>query len=332
MMIVCEDLWRVYQGDGIEVQALQGLDLRVDEGDLVAIVGASGSGKSTLLAILGAQDSPSAGHVRVAGRDLGTLTRKGREAYRREAVGFVWQQTGENLLPYLSAAENVELPMLLAGRRRDRSRQAQRLLDLLDVGELADRRPEQMSGGQQQRVAIAIALANAPKVLLADEPTGQLDEATSAEVFEAIRSVNRELGVTTVVVTHDRAVSEHVARTVQIRDGRVSSEVVRNGGSEHHLAEEFTVIDKVGRLQLPHEYVERLRLADRVRLTLEPDHVQVHRGQDDETRDEPRDEPDGSGAHDERGVGTGDDEPGGRSGGRHAAGGAGAGRADGSAP
>lgn len=303
MMIVCEDLWRVYQGDGVEVQALQGLDLRVDEGDLVAIVGASGSGKSTLLAILGAQDSPSAGHVRVAGRDLGTLTRAGRESYRREVVGFVWQQTGENLLPYLTAAENVELPMLLAGRRKGRAARARELLGLLEVGELADRRPEQMSGGQQQRVAIAIALANEPKVLLADEPTGQLDEATSAEVFEAIRSVNYRLGVTTVVVTHDRAVSDHVARTVQIRDGRVATETVRNGSSEHHLAEEFTVIDKVGRLQLPHEYVERLRLADRVRLTLEPDHVQVHRGQDDDERDE-------------RG-------PDGRAGGRHAAGGAG---------
>ena len=279
-MIVCEDLWRVYRGEGVEVQALQGLSLRIDEGDLVAVVGASGSGKSTLLAILGAQDVPSAGHVRVGGYDLGTLDRRGRERYRREVVGFVWQQTGENLLPYLTAAENVGLPMLLAGRR-DRTRRALELLDLLEVGELAARHPHEMSGGQQQRVAIAIALADEPRVLLADEPTGQLDEATSAEVFEAIRAVNRELGVTTVVVTHDRAVSDHVARTVQIRDGRVSTEVVRSG-TEHHLAEEFTVIDKVGRLQLPHDYVERLRLADRVRLTLEPDHVQVHRGQDDE--------------------------------------------------
>ena len=277
-MIVCEDLWRVYRGQGVEVQALQGLALRVDEGDLVAVVGASGSGKSTLLAILGAQDVPSAGYVRVAGYDRATLDRRGRERYRREVVGFVWQQTGENLLGYLTAAQNVELPMLLAGRR-DRTRRARELLDLLEVGELAGRLPHEMSGGQQQRIAIAIALANEPRLLLADEPTGQLDEATSAEVFEAIRTVNRELAVTTVVVTHDRAVSEHVTRTMQIRDGRVSTEVVRSG-SEHHLAEEFTVIDKVGRLQLPHDYVERLRLADRVRLTLEPNHVQVHRGQD----------------------------------------------------
>ena len=274
-MIVCEDLWRVYRGQGVEVQALQGLSLRIDEGELVAVVGASGSGKSTLLAILGAQDVPSAGYARVAGRDLGALDHRSRAAYRREVVGFVWQQTGENLLPYLSAAENVGLPMLLAGRR-DRTRRALELLDLLEVADLADRRPDEMSGGQQQRVAIAIALANAPKVLLADEPTGQLDEATSAEVFEAIRGVNRELGVTTVVVTHDRAVSDHVSRTVQIRDGRVATEVHRDG--EQHLAQEFTVIDRVGRLQLPGDYVERLHLVDRVRLTLETDHVEVHPG------------------------------------------------------
>ena len=280
-MIVCEDLVRIYRGDGVEVQALQGLSLRIEEGELVAVVGASGSGKSTLLAILGAQDLPSAGVVRVAGRDLVALDRRGRQAYRRSDVGFVWQQTGDNLVGYLSAVENVELPMLLAGgsgRRAARRRRALDLLDLLDVADLADRRPEQMSGGQQQRVAIAIALANDPQVLLADEPTGQLDEATSAEVLEAIRDVNAALGVTTLVVTHDRAVSDHVSRTVQIRDGRVSGEVVRHG-AEHHLAEEFTVIDKVGRLQLPREYVERLGLADRVRLTLEPDHVQVYPGQ-----------------------------------------------------
>ncbi|MDO8107261.1 ABC transporter ATP-binding protein [Isoptericola sp. b441] len=294
-MIVCEDLVRIYRGDGVEVQALQGLTLRVDEGELVAVVGASGSGKSTLLAILGAQDLPSAGHARVAGRDLAALDRRGRQAYRRNDVGFVWQQTGENLVDYLSAAANVELPMLLAGGRgrRERRRRALELLDLLEVADLADRRPQEMSGGQQQRVALAIALANAPRVLLADEPTGQLDEGTSAEVLEAIRTVNTELGVTALVVTHDRAVSDHVSRTVQIRDGRVSGEVVRHG-TEHHLAEEFTVLDKVGRLQLPQDYVERLGLADRVRLTLEPDHVQVHRGDSDRADDDTADDGPGS--------------------------------------
>lgn len=278
-MIVCDDLVRIYRGEGVEVQALQGLSLFVDTGELVAVVGASGSGKSTLLAILGAQELPSAGSVRVAGRDLGTLSRKERQAYRRDDVGFVWQQTGDNLITYLTAAENVELPMVFA-RRPDRHRRAMELLDLLAVAHLADRRPQELSGGQQQRVAIAVALANAPHVLLADEPTGQLDEATSHEVLEAIRSVNIELGVTTLVVTHDSAVSEHVGRTVEIRDGRATGEVLRSG-ERHHLAEEFTMIDKVGRLQLPAEYVSHLGISGRVRLSLEPDRIEVRPGQQD---------------------------------------------------
>ncbi len=286
-MIVCEDLVRIYRGDGVEVQALQGLSLRIEAGELVALVGASGSGKSTLLGILSAQDAPTAGTVRVAGRDVGALDRAGRIDYRRRNVGFVWQQTGENLVPYLTAAENVSLPMLVAGRRkRDRVPRVRELLDLLAVGGLHDRRPHEMSGGQQQRVAIAVALANDPEVLLADEPTGQLDEATSADVLEVIRHVNAETGVTTLIVTHDRAVTDHVARTVRIRDGRVAGEVVRRRGEDgrHHLAEEFAVVDKVGRLHLPGEYVDRLGLVGRVRLTLEPDHVEVHRGGTEEEK------------------------------------------------
>ncbi|ROR95794.1 ABC-type lipoprotein export system ATPase subunit [Salana multivorans] len=281
-MIVCEDLVRIFRGEGVEVQALQGLSLRIEKGELVAVVGASGSGKSTLLNILSAQDVPSAGAVRVAGRDLTSLGRRGRVGYRREHVGFVWQQTGQNLVPYLTAAENVALPMMVAGTARARRGRSGELLDLLEVGELADRRPEEMSGGQQQRVAIAVALANEPDVLLADEPTGQLDEETSATVLEAIRRVNAETGVTTLIVTHDRAVSDHVARTVQIRDGRVAGEVHRSQGEggEHHSPQEYTVIDRVGRLQLPSEYVARLQLIDRVRLTLEPDHVEVHPGKE----------------------------------------------------
>jgi ABC-type lipoprotein export system ATPase subunit len=290
-MIVCEDVVRVFQGDGNEIQALQGLSLRVEEGELVAVVGASGSGKSTLLGVLGAQDVPSAGRAVVAGHDLATLDRRGRLAYRRDVVGFVWQQTGQNLVSYLTARENVELPMLVAGRRgrARRTARAEELLELLEVGGLGDRLPHELSGGQQQRVAIAVALANGPQVLLADEPTGQLDEATSHDVIAAIHRVNRELGVTALVVTHDRAVSDNVTRTVQLRDGRVSSEVMRHA-SVRHLAEEFTVIDKVGRLQLPQDYVERLGLADRVRLTLEVDHVEVHPG-DHSTGDRASSEP-----------------------------------------
>jgi len=283
-LIVCESLVRIYQSEGIEVQALQGLDLLVDEGELVAVVGASGSGKSTLLSVLSGLDVPTAGHVRVGEWDLMTMTARERVEYRRSTVGFVWQQTARNLVPYLTATENVALPMSLAGQpRRRRRTDAAALLDVLGVAYCAERRPGQLSGGEQQRVAIAVALANSPRVLFADEPTGELDTATSDDVLEAMRAVNRDLGTTVVVVTHDPSVSEHVQRTVEIRDGRTSTEVLRHtatrdDGTQHEVAEEFAVLDRAGRVQLPREYRETLDLVGRVRLTLEQSHIAVHSG------------------------------------------------------
>jgi len=284
--IQCVDLVRIFTAKGIEVQALQGLNLRVEHGEIVALVGASGSGKSTLLSILSSIDVPTAGTAHVAGRDLLTMTEKGRVDFRRRVVGFVWQQTARNLLPYLTAAENVATALAVAGvvPKAERRARIAELLDLLEISHGADRRPDELSGGEQQRVAIAIALANRPQVLLADEPTGELDDDTTAEVLEAMRSVNRELGVTTLIVTHDPSVSEHVGRTVQIRDGRTSTEVLRStrldeAGEEQHVAEEYAVLDRVGRLQLPDDFVSALELKDRVRLALEPDHVGVWPGQ-----------------------------------------------------
>jgi putative ABC transport system ATP-binding protein len=297
--IVCDGLVRIFKTEGVEVVALQGLDLSVDRGELLAIVGASGSGKSTLLNILSGLDTPTAGLARVAGQDLLTLSTRSRLRYRRRIVGFVWQQTARNLLPYLTALENVELPMRLAGRRaggagrperarrpgragRDRARE---LLDLVGVGHCAERRPGQLSGGEQQRCAVAVAVANDPEVLFADEPTGELDEATGAEVFGALRTINAELGVTIVVVTHDHAVADQVRRTVAIRDGRTASEVRRTArtahdGSTELVSEEYAVLDRTGRMQLPAPFVDALSLRDRVRLNLEPDHVQVRSGQE----------------------------------------------------
>jgi ABC-type lipoprotein export system ATPase subunit len=188
-LIVCDRLVRIYLAAGIEVQALQGLDLLVEQGEIVALVGASGSGKSTLMNILAGLDTPTAGSVRVAGHDLAAMASRQRLAYRRRVVGFIWQQTSRNLLPYLTAQQNVELPMRLAGSRAaSRRARAAELLDLLGLGDGAGRRPDQMSGGEQQRAAIAVALVNEPKVLLADEPTGELDTATAAEVFGESRA------------------------------------------------------------------------------------------------------------------------------------------------
>ena len=280
-LIVCDRLVRIYVAAGIEVQALQGLDLLVAEGELVAMVGASGSGKSTLMNILAGLDTPTAGSVRVAGNDLAAMSARQRLAYRRRVVGFVWQQTSRNLLPYLTAQQNVELPMRLAGGgRAERRTRSAELLDLLGLGECLHRRPDQMSGGEQQRAAIAVALVNRPKVLLADEPTGELDTATAAEVFGALQRANTELGVTVLIVTHDPAVSSVVRRVVAIRDGRTSTETHRRAttgddGEEAQHAVEYAVLDRAGRLQLPREMTEPLGLRNLVRLEAQPDHIGV---------------------------------------------------------
>jgi ABC-type lipoprotein export system ATPase subunit len=277
--IVCDNLVRIYKVAELEVVALQGLDLLVDPGEMIAIVGASGSGKSTLLNILAGMDEPSAGRAIVAGHDLGAMGRRERTSYRRKVVGFIWQQTARNLLPYLSAVENVELPMVLDGRPERRQR-AMELLDRVGLQDRAARRPDRLSGGEQQRVAVALALANDPPVILADEPTGELDSATSVEILGLLRQANADLGTTVVIVTHDPLVSVHVNRTVAIRDGRTSTETFHRTelgeeGDHRVIAEEFAVLDRAGRLQLPRSHIDALELNNRVRLRLEEDHVGV---------------------------------------------------------
>ena len=284
-VIYCDRLVRIFKVSGVEVQALQGLDLSVGAGELTALVGASGSGKSTLLSILAALDVPTGGQAQVAGHDLLTMRGAERVAYWRHTVGFLWQQTGRNLLPHLTAAENVALPMRLAGVKRvPRRRRIAELLDMLGVADCAGKLLGQMSGGQQQRVAVAVAIANQPKVLLADEPTGELDDEAAGDVFGALRTANSETGATILIVTHDSSVSEHVNRTIAIRDGRISSEVLRStetgaDGSASQVAVQYAALDRAGRLQLPHDYVDALELRERVRLGLESDHVTVWPGQ-----------------------------------------------------
>jgi len=280
-VIVCDRLVRIYTGAGLEVQALQGLDLLVTEGELTGVVGASGSGKSTLMNILAGLDTPTAGVVRVAGHDLAALGPRERLAYRRTVVGFVWQQASRNLLPYLTCRQNVIMPMRLSRiGRRERARRAHDLLAALRVAHCADRTPDRMSGGEQQRTAIAVALASQPRVLLADEPTGELDTAAAADVFAALQTANTELGVTVLIVSHDPAVAARVRRTVAIRDGRTSTEVLRQAvvdefGNATHHAVEYAVLDRAGRVQLPREMTQPLGMRDRVRLEAQPGHIGV---------------------------------------------------------
>jgi len=280
-VILCDNLVKIYKTAELEVVALQGLDLVVEPGEVIAVVGASGSGKSTLQNILGGVDTPTAGRVEVAGMDLTFLSEHQRTQYRRNVVGFVWQQTARNLLPYLTAAENVALPMTLDGvPGKERERRVGELLELVGLAHRAGHRPEALSGGEQQRVAVAIALANRPSVLLADEPTGELDTQSSSDLFATLREVNRETGVTIVVLTHDPLVAEQVQRTILIRDGRTATETLRrlevgSEGEELVVAEELAVLDRTGRLQLPPDYIAALTLERRVRLALEHDHISV---------------------------------------------------------
>jgi ABC-type lipoprotein export system ATPase subunit len=277
VFIECDNLVKIYKVADLEVVALQGLDLLVREGEMMALVGPSGSGKSTLMNILGGLDFPTAGRVRVGDHNLLEMTRRDQVRYRRHMVGFVWQQTARNLLPYLTAMENVELPMALAGfPARERRERSSHLLDRVGLGDRLKHRPDRLSGGEQQRVAIAVAMANRPALLLADEPTGEVDNASAEQIFLALRALNEEFGVTIIVVTHDMTVATRVDRVVGMRDGRTSTEILRRrDGDVAVREEEYAILDRAGRLQLPEAYIDALDMEDRVRLRLEDDHVGV---------------------------------------------------------
>ena len=287
--IVCEDLFKIYKIADLEVVALRGLDLEVARGEVVAIVGASGSGKSTLLNILAGYDTPSAGRVAVGDIDLLRMAGKEVETYRREEVGFVWQQTSRNLFGYLTALENVALPMMLTNLSgKERQQRARDLLDLVGMADRVDHTPERLSGGEQQRVAIGVALANHPPLLLADEPTGELDDATAGEILDLFGSVNRELNTTILIVTHDPDIAYKVGRVVMIRDGKMSTEIrrkvtfqrVTGTAAADETLEEFTLVDGAGRVQIPREYLEALKISDKAKVILEGGKVTIAPGED----------------------------------------------------
>lgn len=281
-MVECEELVKIYKVADIEVMALQGLDLYVEKGELMAIIGNSGSGKSTLLNILGGLDRPTAGKLVVDGKNLLKMSEKDLVRYKRETVGFVWQNNARNLIPYLSALENVELPMIFKGKIR--RQKAKELLEIVGLGNKANRKPMELSGGEQQRVAIAIALANDPKLLLADEPTGSLDTKMANVVLDVIRELNRQFQLTTIIVTHDMRLARKVDRVVAIRDGKTSSEFVRRVSSsdvktfeeeemEARMNElshqELAIVDRAGRIQIPRDYLEALGVSNRLQVKLE---------------------------------------------------------------
>ena len=261
--VEANDLFKIYKPADLEVVALRGVDLEVRSGELIGIVGASGSGKTTLLNILAGLERPSAGRIRVGERDLLDITDHDLVAYRRREVGFVWQATGRNLVPYLSVRDNIELPQAIAGTgKRQRRERAEELLDALQMSDKGRRYPSELSGGEQQRVAIAVALANNPPLLLADEPTGELDTNMAEDVFRMLQRINRRFGVTIIIVTHYAGIARWVDRVVRIRDGRIGSEsyLMSSYRGDEGQEEEYLVVDRAGRLQLPREYVEQLSL------------------------------------------------------------------------
>jgi ABC-type lipoprotein export system ATPase subunit len=278
--IVCDNLVKIYKVDDLEVVALQGLDLVVAPGEMVGIVGVSGSGKSTLMNILGGLDRPSAGRVWVDGQDLLKLSSGDLDRYRREKVGFVWQQTTRNLVSYLTTLENVQLPLRLSGTLDALAREyCQSLLEAVGLVDRLNHKLSELSGGQQQRVAIAVALANQPKLLLADEPTGEVDSKTALDIYQTFRTLNQEYNLATLIVSHDQNIANHVDRVVAIRDGRLAAETVRQNRAKQGTAtqesekleseevfEELTVLDSAGRLQIPQEYRQYFDMRGRVRL------------------------------------------------------------------
>ncbi len=303
-LIVCENLVKIYKVADLEVVALQGLDLVVQRGEMLGIVGASGSGKSSLMNILGGLDRPSAGRVTVDGVDLLSLSDSGLTHYQRLKVGFVWQQTSRNLIPYLTALENIELPMTMAWvtNRRVKREWAEELLQAVGLYERRDHKLNQLSGGEQQRVAIAVALANKPVLLLGDEPTGEVDSKTAQIIMNTFRQLTQRLDLTTIIVTHDLRIADQVDRVVAIRDGKISTETIRqvhvedqelaseleNAGNDGKAGQkvtlqEYVVLDSAGRLQLPKELREDLGIGKRAQIEKGDDCIIIRpaAGQDD---------------------------------------------------
>jgi putative ABC transport system ATP-binding protein len=223
--LLVQDLYKIYKEGEIETVALRGAELAVQPGEFIAIAGRSGAGKSTLLSIIGGLAVPSAGRVIIDGTDITRLGERERAAFRRDKIGIIYQ--ADNLIPFLTALENVLLPMQLAGRR-DAPRRARDLLAAVGLAERADHKPAMLSGGERQRTAIAIALANEPQLLLADELTGELDSATADQMMELLAGLNDGRRLTLVVVTHNKSVAARARRQVRIDDGRLfESEVAR---------------------------------------------------------------------------------------------------------
>ena len=267
LVIQTENLIKIHKQGNLEVVALQGLDFTMNAGEFISVVGKSGSGKSTLLTILAGFDRPSAGRVTVAEQDLTEVGSKDLTRFYRRDVGFVWQDFTRNLVPYLKARANVELPMLLAGvGSRKRKKRALALLEAVGLRNSAYTEVHTMSGGEQQRLALCVALALGPKLLLADEPTGELDTETSLGIYELLRGLSHQGGLSVLVVTHDVALAQRTDRIVRIADGRIATHGWRG-------QEELIAVDQRGMVQFSRDMLIEAGIGDHVRVKLTDDGI-----------------------------------------------------------
>ncbi len=264
--IVCQRVVKAYRVGGHELVALRGIDFEMEQGEMVAIIGPSGAGKSSLLNLIGGLDSPTAGQIIVDGTRLEELRGKKLADYRLHQVGFLWQQVDRNLLGHRSALRNVTLPMMMAGaKRRKRRQQAIDLLSAVGLGDRLGDYPAKLSGGQQQRVAIAVALANRPPVLLADEPTGALDQTSARQVLNLLVNLRNRYGLTVLMVTHDMEMATYADRVLTLRDGALGQDM--SGGVER------PTLDEEGRIQLPETVRSTLAEAARIAVEVRPEGV-----------------------------------------------------------
>jgi ABC-type lipoprotein export system ATPase subunit len=290
-IIECDNLFKIYKADDIEVFALSGLDLTIKEGELLAVIGSSGSGKSTLLNMLGGLDKPTTGKLFINGTDMMTLNRKQMREYQRDVVGFVWQNNARNLLSHLTAQENIEIVMSFSRNSKNSKKRALELLEQVEMSHRKNSRVRELSGGEQQRIAIAIALSNNPKLLLADEPTGSVDSKTSESIFKLFSSLNKALNLTIIVVTHDMQVAHKVERVVSISDGKISKELLARESYDTALStmdelysdinsadthEEFLVVDRHGRVQIPQQFLEKIKAGKKIKARLEENNIILH--------------------------------------------------------
>lgn len=272
--IECKQVVKAYKVDDHEIVALRGIDFSMEKGEMVAIIGPSGAGKSSLLNLLGGLDTPTAGRLVVDGEVLLDLKGRALAKYRLRHVGFVWQEVERNLLFHRSALGNVTLPMMLDGVSPfKRGKQAKELLSAVGLDEHINKKPTQLSGGQQQRVAIATALANQPKLLLADEPTGALDRATATSVMELLMDLRERYGLTVLMVTHDMGVAKYADRVLTLRDGALGQDMSEQSQPE---------LDDEGRIQLPQNARPTLHGASRIAIEVRPEGVLLRPELDDD--------------------------------------------------